>query len=167
MSTSDRLPREVENAIRDLRDNDALVAEVLSLLNAYGEIRGQEAGVLSVKAERDVYDRVLTTLASHMQAVHAIPEGYGIGYQGRFLAELRQMREHWQAHRDRLEQAVGRRSREESVFWLAERLNGVFNTWRVPPKALSGFLKATLPIISPELCPSPRTIDSAVSDCRK
>ena len=163
---NNELPREVENAIRNLRDNDAFVKEVGSILYAYRDIRSLEADTLKLKDRKKIYDRVLTTLVSHIQAIHAIPEGYGIGFQARYLDDLQRMREHWSAHRAGLDGIDGRSSKQESLLWLTRQLSRIFETWSVPQENLSGFLKATLPAISPGNSPAPRTIDDAISALR-
>ena len=157
-----------KKAIRKLRDHDQFESQIVGDIDTYIYARHLGSSETSRRDRKEAYDRVINTLSTHIQAINRVPDDCGIGYQSRYLDELQGMREHWTAHREKLDRIEGRGTQHLLLDWLVENLSERFETWRVPAKNLSGFLKSTLPDVLPEKqVPSDSAIEKAINSHRK
>jgi hypothetical protein len=163
------VPADVKNEIRKLHDNDGLVAQIWCILSAYCEIRDTESRQVLREDAGENIDAVLTQLKALEDAMaYSDRHNYFAGgYPPKFDQYIDEMRGYWSANRDKLKEVPGRITRQESLYWLAEKLADVFTTWAIPPKKLSGFIVAVTSVILPDgVAPSRRSIQAAIKEAR-
>ena len=158
---NNEIPREVENAIRKLRNNDMFVDLIWTHLSGYRAIRNLELEAPELQDEKDSIDSVLRSLDKYTEAANDASR-YGYGGTNKLEKYLDGMNAYWSAVREKLEDRDGRKTKQESLLWLVETLLDTFNAWAVPQRQLTGFIVEVLHDILPEgTAPSRSSIQSA------
>lgn len=156
MSINDKLPVEVESAIRKLRDEDNLVDVIWGCLAFYSDQRWLQARQDIPKRKKDAY-RVMAAVRELKGAIALTGD--------KTPQELKTIETKWSKRLDRLESIPGRSTRNKSLTRLVESLLSVFSTYDIPARKLSGFLKVTLPSLD-DAAPSRAAIDAEIKEVR-
>ena len=154
MSINNTLPPEVENAIRTLRDDNNLVDVIWGRLAAYSDLRSMEA-MENPKSKQNA-ESVLAAVRELKGAIALA------GYKT--PQELTTIGNQWRDCLNFLESTPGRSTRNKSLPQLVGSLLNIFNSYGIPARKLSGFLKFTLPMIGE--APSNSAIDKELQVVR-
>jgi hypothetical protein len=148
MSNNNELPRVVENAIRELRDNAAFVSQIWSVLAGYRDIRTLEIEQPDLEDAKESIDKIFRCLDRYSEAVNEVSRHgfYSSPELDNYLGEIRKC---WAESREYLENR-DKKTKQNSLLWLVETLLEIFNTWVISDRELSGFLVKVLPAILPE-----------------
>ena len=171
MSINDELPREVENAIRQLLDDDLFVDHVWSHgLVFYHDARSMDIHAISKGKAVGKAKRTLNAVKNLQQAMK-LADYYCP--PGRWSQTLDEMEKYYGEHLERFENLPQKQNR--ALLGMANNLLRVFQNYGANPKKLTQFMQFAVPLIEPlnhhkekEIDPpSDSAIEKAVSTAKK
>jgi hypothetical protein len=156
------LPREVENAIRHVLDDDLFVERVWRLLAGYYDLRHMELRQVSVEDSRKKLEQIQKAIANLKATTSLHSDLYPVPPE--LLRDLAKMETHYNNHTALLDALSGRATRNKSLRWLAGGLQSVFANFNASPRKLVGLIEKTLPFFSPGTTPSGSSIRNAIAE---